>query len=194
MPLYCVDVPNTVISDSDQSGAMTLQAATEADISSYFSSEKIRTYLSAEGHMIIDMVPLRMIQSNIKYMTGPKGLTAIYTDLRIENDQCRGLLSFGTVFPVINPPFHYNLDIFGSDTSTLKEHIVRHLMFMQPKVTDVVGVLIMAQEDFDMQQLDKVFEDFGVQRKIWFDSTYPTLKYSKLFLYESDILDGSADN
>ena len=186
MPLYCVNVPNTVLSDLDKSGAMNLKTVTEADISIYFSSEKIRTYISPEGHMIIDMVPLRMIPSNIRYMTGPKGYTAVYSDIRIENDKCRGLLSFGTVFPVINPPFHYNLDIFGSDTSTLKEHLVRHLMFMQPKVTDVVGVMPMVQEDFDMQELDKVFEDFGVQRKIWYDSTYPTLKYSQLFLFEND--------
>ena len=186
MPLYCVDVLTTTLNDKDKSGAMELRTVIEADISTYFSSEKTKDYISAEGHMIIDMVPLRMMPSNIPYMTGPKGFTAVYSDIRIEDDQCRGLLSFGTVFPVKKPPFHYNLDIFGSDTLTLKEHIVRHLMFMRPKITGVVGILAMVQEDFDMQHLDKVFEDFGVKRKIWYDSTFPNLKYSQLFLFESD--------
>ena len=186
MPLYFVDVLNTTLNDKDIRDAMKLKTVTEADISSHFSSKKIKDYLSPEGHMIIDMVPLRMINSNIHYMTGPNGYTAVYSDIRIENGQCRGLLSFGTVFPVKRPPFHNNLDIFGSDTATLKEHIVRHLMFMRQKGTGVVGVLAMVQEDFDMLQLDKVFEDFGVKRKILYDSTYPNLKYSQLYLYERE--------
>ena len=186
MPLYCMDVHKITLGELDIQQAMRLTTATDTHLARYFKSHDISKYISPQGRMIVDMVPLKMISSNIRFMKGPEGYTSVFSDIRMENDKCAGLLSFGTVFPIPRPPFHCNLDIFGSDTKTLKQHILRHLMVMQGKVKGEVAILVMVQEDFDMDKLDGVFEDFGIKRKIWYDSTYPTLRYSQLYLYERD--------
>ena len=188
MPLYCVDVLATHLPEDQISSAMALESVTDQKLSVYLASNLVQEYLWPERRMIVDMVPLRTIESNITYMRGPEDFTAIFSDIRIENDKCSGLLSFGTVFKVQKHPYHMNLDIFGSDTRTLTEHIVRHLLVLKSKVKGEVAVLAMVQEDYDMEKLDSVFNSFGVERKIWFDSTYPSLRYSKLYLYERDAL------
>ena len=188
MPLYCVDVLATHLPEDQISSAMALESVTDQKLSVYLASNSVQEYLWPERRMIVDMVPLRTIETNITYMRGPEEFTAIFSDIRTENDKCCGLLSFGTVFKVQKHPYHMNLDIFGSDTRTLMEHIVRHLLVLKSKVKGEAAVLAMVQEDYDMEKLDSVFKSFGVERKIWFDSTYPSLRYSKLYLYERDAL------
>ena len=188
MPLYCVDVLATHLLEDQISSAMALESVTDQKLSVYLASNSVQEYLWPERRMIVDMVPLRTIESNITHIRGPEEFTAIFSDIRTENDKCSGLLSFGTVFKVQKHPYHINLDIFGSDTRTLMEHIVRHLLVLKSKVKGEVAVLAMVQEDYDMEKLDSVFNSFGVERKIWFDSTYPSLRYSKLYLYERDAL------
>ena len=186
MPLYCVDVQRIPLTEHNVQSAMSLETVSELHLSQYFKSKLVQDYLWPERRMIVDMLPLKTIDANIPYMKGPEGYTTVFSDVRTENDACCGLLSFGTVFEVQRHPYHYNLDIFGDDTKTLTEHIVRHLLVMRSKVKGVVAVLIMVQENFEMEKLDSVFENFSVKREIWYDSTYPTQKYSQLYLYERD--------
>lgn len=185
-PLYCVNVQEISIHPADIEQAKQLQTVSGETLSTYFKSREISSYLSQQGYMIIDMVPLKMTDSNIPFMNGPKGYTTCVSDIRVKDGKCSGLLSFGTTFTIQRPPVHCNLDIFGTDTRTLKEHIIRHLTVIRSKFEGVIGVLVLVQEDFDLQKLDSVFQKFGVKRTIWYDSTYPNLKYSQLYLYYRD--------
>ena len=171
---------------ADIEHATRLQTVSDETLSGYFKSTEICHYLSPQEHMVVDWVPLKMIDSNIPFMNGPEGYTNRFSDIRVENGKCRGLLSFGTTFKIQRPPVHCNLDIFGTDTQSLKEHIIRHLTLIRPKFQGVVGMLVYVQEDFDLQKLDTVFEELGVKRTVWYDSTYPDRKYSKLLLFGRD--------
>ena len=187
MSLYCVDVHKVTFTMDHIQSAMNLETVSEEQLSQYFKSKLVKKYLCPEGRMVVDWVPLKPIDANIPYMKGPVGYTTVFSDIRTEYGQCIGLLSFGTVFEVRKHPFQCNLDIFGNDTRTLTQHIIRRLQVMRSKVKGVVAILVLVQEDFDMAKLDSVFEKFGVKRTIWYDSTYPARKYSQLLLYERDL-------
>ena len=57
-------------------------------------------------------------------------------------------------------------------------------MIMQTKDTDEIGILVLAQEEFNLEMFDHDFEKFGVTRTIWYDSMHPHLKYSQMYIYE----------
>ena len=188
MPLYCVVVQDVCISGSQLRKAITLVGVTEPLMSTYFNSRLVQDYLWPERRMIVDMVPLKTINSNLRYIKGPNGFPAVFSDIRTEDGRCCGLLSFGTVYEAQKHPYHVNIDIFGDDTRSLMEHIVRHLLVLKSKVKGEAAILVIVQVDFDMEKLDFVFESFGIKRKIWYDSTKPSYRYSQLFVYERDAL------
>ena len=188
MPLYCVVVQDVCISGSQLRKAITLVGVTEPLMSTYFNSRLVQDYLWPERRMIVDMVPLKTINSNLRYIKGPNGFPAVFSDIRTEDGRCCGLLSFGTVYEAQKHPYHVNIDIFGDDTRSLMEHIVRHLLVLKSKVKGEAVILVIVQVDFDMEKLDFVFESFGIKRKIWYDSTKPSYRYSQLFVYERDAL------
>ena len=78
--------------------------------------------------MIVDADPYKMIHRNIQSIRGPKEFKSIYSDIKSDTDKCTGLLSVESVFPIPHPQYKYMLDILGSDTSSLKTHIVKHLI------------------------------------------------------------------
>ena len=188
MPLYCVVLQDVCISEAQLRKAMTLTCVTEPVIATYFNSRFVQDYLWPERRMIVDMVPLKTINSNLRYIKGPNGFPAVFSDIRSENGKCCGLLSFGTVYGAQKHPNHINIDIFGDDTRSLMKHIVRHFLVMKSKVKGEAAILVIVQEDFDMEKLDFVFESFGIKRKIWYDSTKPRYRYSQLFVYKRDAL------
>ena len=176
-----------MLSETEIQKADQLSIVTEEILSQYFKSQKIKDYLCPHGRMILDLVPLEMIDSNITYMIGTKPYTAVFSDIRVEGGVCSGLLSFGTLLQDKESNFHFNLDIFGTDTNTLKHHIVKHLLEMRAKVKGIVRIMAMIEEEFNLQYLASVFGDFGVQRAVWYSSVYPHLKYTKIFLYEIEL-------
>ena len=183
-----MDRTNLSLSEADIQRTNQLTVVSEETLSQYFRSPRIKDYLCPHGRMIVDLVPLKMIDSNIIYMKGTKPYTAVFTDIRDESGICSGLLSFGTVFQDKRSNFHYNLDIFGTNTNTLKQHIVMHVLEMRSKVKKgVARFMAMVEEEFNLQSLDSVFGEFGVHRAVWYSSVYPHLKYTKIFLYERDL-------
>ena len=172
------------LTEADIQRAKHLDMVSEETLSQYFRSQEIKDYLSPQGRMIVDLVPLQMIDSNIVYMKGPQGYTMVYADIRSESGICSGLLSFGTVFEDQRSKFHCNLDVFGTDTNSLKQHIVRHVIDMRSKLKGIARIMVMISEEFNLEKIDSVFKEFGIQRTIWNSSVYPHLRYSKIFLYE----------
>ena len=95
--------------------------------------------------MILDLVPLEMIDSNIVCMIGTKPYTTVFSDIRVEGDVRSGLLSFGTLLQD-KVELNFHLDIFGMDANTLKHHIVKHLLEIRSKVKDIVRIIAMVEE------------------------------------------------
>ena len=188
MPLYCVVVQDVCISEAQLRKAMILECVTELMVATYFNSRFVQDYLWPERRMIVDMVPLKTINSNLCYIKGPNGFPAVFSDISTEKVKCCGLLSFGTVYEAQKHPYHVNIDIFGDDTRSLMEHIVRHFLVLKSKVKGEAAILVTVPMDFDMEKLDLVFRSFGIKRKIWYDSTKPSYRYSQLFVYERDAL------
>ena len=116
-------------------------------------------------------------------MLQPKEFTVAYSDIKEEHGQWTGLLSFGLVFSVPKPQYKYVLNIFGTDTSSVRLHIIKHLIRLKEKTKGVTTMLVYVPEKFDLNCIDVVFEEFGIARKPH-HSVYPGLKSSQIYAYE----------
>ena len=114
--------------------------------------------------MLVDVVPYQMIDANIPFIMQPRQYMEVYSDIRIDGDNCSGLLSFGLVFPIARPQYKYMLDIFGTDYDSLRRHIVKHLLRLNEKTTGITAMLIYVSDQFDIQKIDDVMNGFGISR------------------------------
>ena len=182
-PIYYLAGQGLMFTEPERHEASMLKTVSDIHLSLYFKSRVIRDYLSPEGRLLVDAVPYRMIDANIPFMIQPEKYTAIYSDLKVHGGGCSGLLSFGLVFPIRRPQFNYVLNIFGSDTSTLRTHIVKHLLRLKDRTKEVTALVVFVPKSFDLHEVDKVFEDFGISRRPH-KSAYQQLKSNQIYAYE----------
>ena len=133
--------------------------------------------------MIVDGVPYRMISANIQAMREPKAFTTIYSNIKHSDGVCAGLLSFGLVCPIPKPEYKYVIDLFGTDHSSLRTHIMRHLLRLKEKTKGVTALLVFVPKEFDILYLDAVLERFGVSRQPYV-SKDPKLNTRQVYAYE----------
>ena len=62
-------------------------------------------------------------------MTEPEDFVTLFSDIHSDSGQCRGLLSFGTIYAIPNNKHLCTciIDIFGEDGRSFKAHISKHL-------------------------------------------------------------------
>lgn len=125
-------------------------------MTSLFEDEKTRDTLFPEGKIIIDWVPLRLVQSNIKYI-----LAVDTFALQSKGDNSEvSLLSVGTPTEC-QMGIVYITDIFGSDVTALRHHIIRHLEHLKAWAqTQVVFQIVTSQE------LRNIVEDIMKDQRI----------------------------
>lgn len=182
-PWYYFSGEGIVISEAGFQNASELQTMSANELSLYFQSRTVREYLSPEGIMIVDVVPYQMIDSNIPMMMQPKQYSAVYSDIKMTGVKCTGLLSFGLLYPTPRPEYTYRLDIFGEDAESLKIHILKHLIRVKEKTTGITAMLVYVSETCDLEQVDKVFEEFGILR-YRHSSVNPKLKTRQIYAFE----------
>ena len=170
------------LSEKDTRNTAKLNIVTDLHLSLFFKTKAIRDYISPSGRMIVDAVPYKMIQSNIQSIRGPKEFKSIYSDIKSDTDKCTGLLSVGTVFPIPHPQYKYMLDIFGSDTSSLKTHIVKHLIRLKEKTKGITAMLVYVPDEFDLEKVDVIFQEFGIVRRP--HTGNPKLKSAQIYVFE----------
>lgn len=126
--------PNEVaLQEVDVEDAEKLSTATNKDITSWISSDQFRQYLFPHGHVVVDGLPFKLMDENIPIMTSQESIIQFFSNLKLDKNICSGLLSIGTMYAVPNPSYLYNIEIYGSDMTSLHLHILRHLLRMKSK-------------------------------------------------------------
>ena len=57
-----------ISTDSDIRDTSHLQIISDSHLSAYFKSKTVRDYLAPEGRMLVDVVPYKMMDTNIPFM------------------------------------------------------------------------------------------------------------------------------
>lgn len=165
-----------------------LKLANDDDIIMYLSTDAIKQYLFPKNRLIVNWVPYRDIVTNIPLLRSGKR-TRICSDVSIREDgQVKGLLSFSTTTEYKNPTFACVLDIYGTDTTKLKDHVVSHILYAQDLTKGgATTFVVFVKPTFDMDVLGKVCGDVGLRRSEWRDSEHPEMIVSEQYLFENEI-------
>ena len=180
-PMYYLAGQGLIFSEEDVIATTTLRSMSDLQLSLHFTSKVLRDYICPEGRMIVEDVPYKIMDTNIRFMRQPNDYSAIYSDIKVEPGRCSGLLSFGHVYPTALPQYRYGLDLFGKDTTTLRIHIVKHLIRLKECTKGVTAMVVHVPEAFDLEKVDMVFEEFGISRRPHSD---PKLKSRQLYAFE----------
>ena len=164
---YLLKRENIDIKENDVKEAETLYPLSPENLSSHFLSEEDRNYLAPRGIACFDFVPLKLQEDNIAYIIGHDDSTSTFSDVKFETGTYRGLVSRGTLYnaPGTTEIQHvYVLDLLGSDTSTLKKHIAKHLSKVKENFKGLTEVLIYFREDFDYNKIISTFAVCGIAK------------------------------
>ncbi|XP_060603447.1 uncharacterized protein LOC132756396 [Ruditapes philippinarum] len=159
---------------------------TDEELTAFLSNDVIRQYFFRKDRIVVDLVPYRAIPANVPFLKAPNRME-IVSDVKIsEVTKAKGLLTICTTYASQVPPFVCNLDVFGTDISSLKSHVVYHLRHIRKETIGSVCLLLYVDEVFDMTELDNVFQCIGLQRN---DLIYscPERVCTKLYLYEKHL-------
>ena len=109
--------------------------------------------------------PLKTITENIPTIRGVEGSTNIYCDIISGPDGCSGLLTCCTKYkaaPGFQRDFNFCLDIFGSDLTSLRKHVVRHLSDVKEASEGSVSLEVCLPDGVEWDGVIPVFNEFGI--------------------------------
>ncbi|KAL4217887.1 Hairy/enhancer-of-split with YRPW motif protein 1 [Mactra antiquata] len=166
-----------------------LRKPDDNEINSYFENENTRRYLFPKERLICSWVPYKLHSSNFPHMRRPQENKRIFSDVTVDDDgRVTGLFSLSSTFQCIDPTYLTDLDIHGTDVTSLKNHVLSHFNFVRTIVNGVVSVLIFIEHGFDMVKLKKVLEEIGLSESPWYLNNDPNIPlYTEQRLYESII-------
>lgn len=165
-----------------------LKLPTDDDMKMYLSTDAVKHYLFPKNRLIVNWVPYRDIATNVPLLRAGKR-TMICSDVFIREDgHVNGLLSFSTTSQCREHTFVCMLDIYGTDTTKLRDHVVSHIIYSRDLTRDgATTFMVFVEPTFDMDVLEKVFGDVGLKRSEWRDSENAELIYSEQYLFERKI-------
>ena len=119
-------------------------------------------------------------------MRGPEDFTTIYTNVKVENDVVSGLLSCGTLYPCKEIDFHCTIEIFGTDKSSLKTHILNHLKIIKKNTSGILKIGLYIDESFPLEFIEDMFSSFGIKRTEA-DMAFTNSQIAEIVLYEKKL-------
>ena len=141
-----------------------LEVVTDTILATYFASERISCYLFPHERILVNSIPYRLLSSNIPLIMKNSSITEIYSDVEVGDNGCTGLLSVGTVYPVKQPVFAYNIEMYGDDINSLEPHIFRHLKRMTQRTYGKISIHVVVDENMSHTTVDKVMMQCGVTK------------------------------
>ncbi|XP_053404073.1 uncharacterized protein LOC123554430 isoform X2 [Mercenaria mercenaria] len=170
-----------------------------------FLSPPYSNYLFPEGRVILDWVPFRLLLANVPLFKGRN--TVFYTDIttveterkREINDEptqlktkhaiphpVQGLLSASTVFKAHHDlDLSCNLDVFGTDFRSLRDHIIFHLQRIDAIGLEKINLRVYTMKGVDASPLlDPFLRSLGVET-LTRESTIN--QYIEQVIYEKEI-------
>ncbi|XP_053404074.1 histidine N-acetyltransferase-like [Mercenaria mercenaria] len=143
-------------------------------IPALYLSEPYSNYLFPEGRIIVDLVPMRLIESNLKLAQG--GNTVFVSDVQISSNEYKKLNTFDTpqVKGILTASSVYCtrdfaemvliLDVFGSDLSTFNNHVAFHLKRLRESTPQQVHFKIYTSKGCDCSVIDYTLAQFGIKK------------------------------
>ena len=155
-------------------------------LSTLFNATQITDYLAPKGHMLINWVPFKLLPENIPDMTEPEDFVTLFSDIHSESGQCRGLLSFGTIYAIPNNKHLCTcvIDIFGEDDGSLKAHISKHLHILNAKTEGPAVLIVCVSEGFDWNKIETLFSELDEKKIMPYSFQNPKGRVSECHLYE----------
>ena len=121
-------------------------------------------------------------------MRGPHETTNMFSDIKTDSNSFKGLFSSSTFYPTLNPQFLCNIETYGTDFQSLREHLMRHIIILQKHTTGDTHLLLFGHQGLPVEDTVKFFSDHGVSRYKWCDSKNPKKIYSEQILFERDLV------
>ncbi|XP_071096812.1 histidine N-acetyltransferase-like [Haliotis cracherodii] len=145
------DVPLPIMSTDDRP-----EAFTTADMKSLLDSKESCESLFPDGRMMVAWLPLGLLPANLKYMMPPNSFAL---QSRADNTNV-SLLSVGSTVEC-QMGLRYICDVFGSDATSLRHHLVCHLFNARSLTQDLVIFEIII--DTSLSDIaDDIMKDAGV--------------------------------
>ncbi|XP_071096810.1 histidine N-acetyltransferase-like isoform X2 [Haliotis cracherodii] len=152
---------------------INLEEVNSSAMMSLFEDNITREKLFPGDKIIIDWVPLRLLLSNMKYILAPSSLA-----LQSRGDNTHvSLLTVGTPIPC-EMGIRYSIDVFGSDASVLRHHIIRHMEYLRSLTQKAVVIQIITAFELGNNGDDIVKSlgvppfDFPMTEMIYFEKSF----------------------
>ena len=164
---YPLDPEHLKIIQKNETAVQGPIVVTDDLLVSYIRSKTISQYLFPKDRIVVNSVPYRVLESNIPLLKEQGDMTVILSDVNTNSSSPQGILSIGTIFPVRNPSYAFNIEIYGSDYPSIRAHIVKHLIRLKDIRPKLTSVYVFVDEDFPFAVVDKIFLEFGISRTIF---------------------------
>ena len=114
---------------------------------------------------MIHWTPLKPMAENIPTIRGVAGSTNIYSDIKPGPDGCTGLLTCCTKYedtPRSQIAIKFCLDVLGSDLTSLRKHVIKHLNNIKKESEGAACMEIYLQDGVEWGGVIPVFNEFGI--------------------------------
>ena len=181
---YPLDPEHLKIIQKNETAVQGPIVVTDDLLVSYIRSKTISQYLFPKNRIVVNSAPYRVLESNIPLLKEQGDMTVILSDVNTDSRSTQGILSIGTIFPVRNPSYAFNIDIYGSDYPSIRAHIVKHLLRLKDIMPELTSIYVYVDEDFPFEVIDKIFLEFGISRTLF-------RVFTKRYVYEKLLQPGS---
>ncbi|KAL3854204.1 hypothetical protein ACJMK2_013482 [Sinanodonta woodiana] len=154
-------IPNQLIS-SELPKSHPLKNMPIHVVAEYFDTEVVRKYLFPEDRIVINWIPYRLLPSNLALLECEN--TVCVSDVQVCNRMVSGLLSIATFYTIRRPRYAYTLDLYGSDVSSVRHHLLYHLKFIANELKDLACLSIVVGKQLDKQKLFDVIAECGLNK------------------------------
>ncbi|KAL3854096.1 hypothetical protein ACJMK2_013375 [Sinanodonta woodiana] len=144
-------------------------------VANYFDTEAVRKYLFPEDRIVINWIPYRLLPSNLALPECNNTVCA--SDVQVCNRMVSGLLSIATFYTIRRPRYACTLDLYGSDVSSVRYHLIYHLKFIVNELKDLACLSIVVDKQLDKQKLVDVIAEFRLIQLTDSDDPSKTLQY-----------------
>ena len=151
-----MDLPLPSPTESD------LTTSTASDIEYLMSSRPHREYIFPNDRIIVNWVPYKLLSSNIPYFSHTGAVTRIVTNALSDIGECKGLMSISTLFKCRNQKFACILDIYGTDSKCIKDHLLVHFRHVHATTDNETSLSIFTAPTIDTNYVMQIVKEIGV--------------------------------
>lgn len=172
--IHLMQLENVCILPSDINSSNKVLSLTFSQLSTYLRSEEICNYLFPYNRILVDIVPYRLLEGNLCLMEEISGdHTVAFSDVHLEDNSARGLLSFGTIFRGQKVNYVYGIEIYGSDVNSVRKHFARHISYLKQRANGSVCFHVFSFDNFPKKLAGEICQQFGMERVNYPGTPYP---------------------